>query len=118
MLPVSAFGAIHLAGYNLSLPTAAEQMLWRTNSVIMVVTLTIHCVSEAVGFWWTSYKVESLELWGHYKKQKPGCIIFIGMSIIYFISRLILLAEAVISLRDLPAAAYAEVSWTQFLPRL
>ncbi|KAI8630332.1 hypothetical protein F5Y19DRAFT_464163 [Xylariaceae sp. FL1651] len=118
VLPVSAFGAIHLAGYNLTLPTAAEQIIWRVNSIIMIVSLFLHCVSEAVGFWWTDYKVESLELWGHYKKQMPGCIIFVGMSMIYFTSRLLLLIEAIISLRDLPEAAYIEVSWTQYLPRL
>ncbi|KAI1272455.1 hypothetical protein F5Y07DRAFT_302241 [Xylaria sp. FL0933] len=118
VLPVSSFGAIHLAGYNLSLPTDAEQMLWRVNSIVMVVVLFIHCVSELVGFWFTDYKVGSLDIWGQYKKKMPGCLIFVSMSVIYFLSRLILLVESIISLRDLPAAAYREVSWTQYLPRL
>ncbi|KAI0146293.1 hypothetical protein GGR57DRAFT_479441 [Xylariaceae sp. FL1272] len=118
VLPVSAFGAIHLAGYTLVLPTAAEQLLWRVNSIVMVVTLFLHCVSELVGFWWTDYKVESLELWGQYKKNMPGSLIFVGMATLYAITRMICLIESIVSLRDLPETAYLEVSWTQFLPRL
>ncbi|KAI0096634.1 hypothetical protein GGR51DRAFT_543090 [Nemania sp. FL0031] len=118
LLPVAAFASIHLVGYNLSFPTAAEQMLWRINSIITVVTMSMHCLSDSVGFWWTGYKVESLELWGRYKTHMPGCLIFIGLSIIYFLSRMVLLTGAIISLRHLPAAAYKEVFWTQYLPRL
>ncbi|KAI0521982.1 hypothetical protein F5B22DRAFT_594916 [Xylaria bambusicola] len=118
VLPVSAFGTIHLSGYNLSLPTETEQMLWRINSIIMVVTLFIHCVSELIGCWCSDFQLQSLELWGEYKKKMPSCLIFYGLATIYFISRIILLVESVISLRDLPEAAYREVSWTQYLPRL
>ena len=107
-----------VSGYNLSLPTATEQLLWRVNSIIMVLTLFVHCQSELIGSWYTGFQFQSLELWGGYKKRMPTCFIFLGLGMIYFISRIIILVESVISLRDLPEAAYKEVSWTQYLPRI
>jgi hypothetical protein len=118
VLPVSTFIAIHLAGYNISLPSQTEQMIWRVNSIAMALSLHVHCVSEAVGCWLTDYQVESLELFGGYKKQLPGCLIFIGLAWVYSVSRILLLVEAVISLRSMPATAFVEVSWLQFLPRV
>ncbi|KAI0444896.1 hypothetical protein F4803DRAFT_510220 [Xylaria telfairii] len=118
VLPVSAFGAIHLSGYNLSLPTETEQLLWRVNSIVMVLTLFVHCQSELIGSWYARFQLQSLELWGGYKKKMPTCFIFLGLGTIYFISRIIILVESIISLRDLPEAAYQEVSWIQYLPRI
>ncbi|KAI1145150.1 hypothetical protein F4825DRAFT_467574 [Nemania diffusa] len=60
----------------------------------------------------------SLKLWGGYTKKMPTCFIFLSLRTIYFISRIIILVESVISLKDLPEAAYKEVNWTQYLPRI
>ncbi|ROV88636.1 hypothetical protein VMCG_10312 [Cytospora schulzeri] len=117
-VPVSAFVTIHLLAWNISLPTAAEQFLWRINCIIMSLALHVHCVSEAVGFWWTGYAVGSLDLWGGYKKRLPWSLVFIGLAAVYSASRLCMLIEGVISLRDLPETAFRETTWSQFLPRI
>ncbi|KAK3318090.1 hypothetical protein B0H66DRAFT_582013 [Apodospora peruviana] len=116
--PVACFSSIHLLGWNLALPTSTECTLWRVSVLIMEVSLSIHGVSEVVGFWRSGYKVGSMELWGEYKKRRSWSWIFIGLGLVNFLSRIFLLTEAVISLRALPEAAFLEVSWCQFLPRL
>lgn len=117
VFPVASFVTIHLLGWNLTMPTPAECALWRINGLIMTGSLYVHCVSEAVGFWWSGYQVGSMELWGGYKKRRPWSLIFIVLGSVNFLSRIFLLTEAVISLRNLPEAAFLEVSWSQFLPR-
>ncbi|KAI0020770.1 hypothetical protein F4780DRAFT_346669 [Xylariomycetidae sp. FL0641] len=117
VLPVSIFSGIHLAGYNLSLPTAAEQTLWRINGIVMVVSLFGTGVFEVVGFWWTGYKVGRMELLG-LKKKSLVCLIVLSLSPIFLLSRLIFFTEAVVSFRSLPADCYQEISWTQYLPHI
>lgn len=43
--------------------------------------------------------------------------IYIGLPI-YIVARIVLLAEALAALRNLPAEALLEVQWTSFLPHI
>ncbi|KAI0840347.1 hypothetical protein F5Y06DRAFT_285729 [Hypoxylon sp. FL0890] len=114
--PVCIFAAVHFCGWNLSFATRLEGLLWRINCVITWGSLTIYGVSEMVGFWRADYKVASLELFHSYKKRMPLSIIFHSLAGLYFMSRLCLVVEAIICLRDLPDEAFIQVEWTQWLP--
>ncbi|KAH9904330.1 hypothetical protein F4778DRAFT_732158 [Xylariomycetidae sp. FL2044] len=117
-IPVCIFSAIHFLGWNLDFPTDTELSLWRINCIIVWVSLGVYGVSEMVGFRRASYRVGSLELFDSYKKRMPGSMVFLALGFLYFASRLCLLVEAIISLRDLPESAFSDVSWTQFVPQL
>lgn len=84
----------------------------------MYASLVIYGTSEMLGFWLADYSVASLELFGSYKKKLPWSIVFHVLSALYFWSRFCLIAEAVISTRDLPKEAFLQAPWTQWLPRI
>jgi hypothetical protein len=48
----------------------------------------------------------------------PKLLIHGPFVIVYIIARAIVLAESVASLRALPRAVYADISWSNFLPHL
>ncbi|KAI0175859.1 hypothetical protein GGR52DRAFT_570839 [Hypoxylon sp. FL1284] len=116
--PVSIFASLHFCGWNLEFSTWAEGLLWRINCCVTWASLAIYGVSEMIGFWRSDYKLASLELFGSYKKRIPLSLIFHVLATLYFMSRLCLIVEAVISLRDLPDEAFMQVSWTQWIPRV
>ncbi|KAI8952077.1 hypothetical protein F4801DRAFT_541856 [Xylaria longipes] len=115
--PVCIFSAIHFLGWSIEFPSSAELIIWRANSIAIFGSLSIYGASEMIGFWQADYSVSSLEVLGSYKKHMPWCLVFLTLGTLYFLSRLILLIEAVISLRDLPERAFLDVSWLQFVPQ-
>ncbi|KAI1738167.1 hypothetical protein F4680DRAFT_426308 [Xylaria scruposa] len=115
--PVCIFAAIHFLGWSIEFPSYVELMLWRANSIAVFGSLSLYGASEMVGFWQAGYNVSSMELFGSYKKRMPWCLFFLVLGTLYFLSRLILLVEAVICLRDLPEIAFLDVSWLQFVPQ-
>lgn len=115
---VSVFATIHSCGWSLLFPTTVEGLVWRVNCAIMGTSLGVYGLSEVVGFWQARYTEASMDLFGGYKKRTPWCYVFLFLGAVYFASRLCLIVESVISLRDMPEAAYQQVPWLQFLPRL
>ncbi|KAK3365039.1 hypothetical protein B0T24DRAFT_598354 [Lasiosphaeria ovina] len=94
---------IHFCGWSLPFPTKAEAQIWQVNCIVMGGSLTVYGLSQMVGFWRTRYTESSMDLFGGYKKRTPW---------------LCLIVESVVSLRQMPAAAFQEVQWLQFLPKL
>ncbi|KAI8629832.1 hypothetical protein F5Y19DRAFT_464492 [Xylariaceae sp. FL1651] len=110
--PVCIFSAIHFLGWSIDFPTHAELILWRINSIVIFGSLVVYGVSEMVGFRRAQYNISSMELLGSYKKRLPWCLIFLILGTLYFVSRMVLLVEAVISLRDLPEIAFLDAMET------
>ncbi|KDR73289.1 hypothetical protein GALMADRAFT_72820 [Galerina marginata CBS 339.88] len=113
-LITALFGAIHCAGWNFPFPTYIESIIWRVSSAFLtgVAVVVVPGIFVAQRF----RPGESTSL-VHF--------IFVGMTSLvhamlplYALARLALLVGALISLRDLPPAALAEVEWTLSIPHI
>ena len=108
------FGAIHLASWNIKLPSNIEQWLWRTSAlycctVIYIVTL-VACLSSICKQMFSISKFTDAEI-DHY-------ILAFILGPLYVIMRLFMIVEVFLSLRALPRSAYEEVQWSSFLPHI
>ena len=101
------FGGIHCAGWFFNFPSNAEAMLWRVSSAVLtgiafILPLLYYLIMEA------STDVVRLVVY----------VIAVLAFIVYVASRLLLLAEAFISLRYLTLGMLALVEWTSFIPHI
>ena len=102
------FGGIHCAGWFFNFPSNDEAILWRVCSAILIgiaFLLPIHFIlliilSSLKSFHWLVIIISVLTL------------------LVYVVSRLLLLVEAVISLRHLTPGMLALVKWTSFIPHI
>jgi hypothetical protein len=99
------FGAIHIAAWNLSFPTAIEQTLWRTASIISTALLLIMYLPLLVNEYIIRVPVMLIKVWD---------IIFGGL---YVIARAFLLVEIFRTLFYLPEDAYV-TTWGVNVPHL
>ncbi|KAF8950663.1 hypothetical protein BDZ97DRAFT_1618016, partial [Flammula alnicola] len=111
------FGAIHCAGWNFLFPSHSELILWQVSSLVitavpfslaLVILLQLTFPSpsnfaERVLHTFSDFTIEYIV---------AACIP------LYVLARLALLAEAFVTLRDLPPGALAVVQWTSFLPHI
>ncbi|KIJ94277.1 hypothetical protein K443DRAFT_110726 [Laccaria amethystina LaAM-08-1] len=95
------FGSIHCAGWNFSFPSHAELIIWRVSSLIIVIVPCTFFLPPLVIRIKRPVEVDTM-LYG------------LGI-VIYVLARLILLVEALTSLRHLPPGAYTVVEWTALL---
>ena len=107
------FGAIHCIAWHFSFPTHAELSIWRISSVAMTVvpfyiplTLLLAGWLEDMGF----------EIGGTIGSISALSIFPAG--ILYILARVLTLALAFTSLRDLPHGAFDTVHWTTFIPHV
>ncbi|KAF9480163.1 hypothetical protein BDN70DRAFT_640834 [Pholiota conissans] len=112
------FGGIHCAGWGFLFPTHAEQVIWQVTSVIVTgvpVFMVISVISQTIYFQTETFCLERfLE---DLKDVSITIAIYFGLPL-YIIARLVLLGEALVALRSLPAGAFLEVQWTSFLPHV
>ena len=111
-----AYGAIYVAGWNLSFPTRAEQIAWR------IFTVTVF--SLVMAYW-----VVDVGVWLHHKRKRSREIqkaaippvwvaLCVVLGMIYVTIRMYILIEPLVCLRSLPAAAYKTVEWPSFIAHL
>lgn len=105
-----SYGALHCAAWNFSFPTTTERTLWRVCSVITTFALPVGLGTVA----WTKIKYPNLT---HKARYLVRCVSWASTAL-YVISRSFLLFESLFGLRSLPAAAYEDVQWTNFLPHV
>jgi len=112
------YAALHVAAWDIPLPTATEQLLWRIASVILVV-----CVI----FWF--FMDHFQEYLAHRRTKKgmapegtvvpwwriPASLI---LTIVYSICRLYVIVESFTALRLMPASAYTQVDWGKWIPHI
>ena len=102
------FGGIHCAGWFFDFPSSDEAMLWRVSSavltgspvLILILTFLLLCIFDEPQMSYFGFPVLAIVLQA------------------YVVSRLFLLVEAFISLRDLTPGMLAIVKWTSFIPHI
>ena len=105
------FGAIHVASWNVRLPSDVELWMWRASSIYCLIAGVIAVISlEAVNIddlYLSSQRVETF-IFG----------LFLLYSTVYIIVRIFMIVEVFISLRALPPSAFESVQWSSFIPHV
>ena len=102
------FAALHLATWNISLPTRTELWAWRAS--------TIYCASFPL--------MMSLHTWMFERPIDDSMedilsfCIFVVVSVLMIVTRTYMIVEIFISLRVLPSSAYDSVHWSSFVPHI
>lgn len=113
------YGAIHAAAWNDHFPSEAEMWLWRASAsyiafcggLWVVLNFTVTRIPRLNRFWdhWMDGEKTGLESFG------LGLVVFVcGFSL--FLARIYVVVEAFVSIRELPAKAYATPEWTNVFP--
>jgi hypothetical protein len=115
------FGAIHAVAWHDYFPSEVEAWLWRSSAIYvtfsglvwLLVNMTARLSTKVDALW---DRVLALE-------ERPIVIGFFRVlctfcGVLYIFARLFLVAEAFISVRKLPIAAYDTPNWTQLIPHL
>jgi hypothetical protein len=101
------FGGIHCIGWFFIFPSRDEATLWRVSSVVLTgIALLLPLLAFLLKIsndQWESFFLVPL---------------YIITLLVYVVSRLILLVEALISLRHLTPGMLALVKWTSFIPHI
>jgi hypothetical protein len=106
-----AFGVIHCSAWSFDFHTHTEQLLWRASSLVIVT------VPIAMSFISPTLVIPKSD-------DTPGIFLvailsYLGLTVgvmVYIIARLLLLALACSSLRNLPPDSLRVVSWTSIIP--
>jgi hypothetical protein len=101
VLAATVFGGIHCIGWSFDFPSHTEQLLWRISSISIT--------GIPLGF------VIIVTILGRFK-HLSGILVFL-LTLLYILSRLLLLAVALTALRSgsIPSSAFQTVEWTTFL---
>lgn len=114
------FGGVHCLAWHFSFPSQADQILWRVASLGIVST----CAMSFVGTWILDLvndlrrKYEAIRRIPRSFLLSLIIILMLISSVVYFISRLVLLVLAVTSLRSLPSSAFDTVNWVEIVPHI
>jgi hypothetical protein len=109
-----SYASVYLAGWNLSYPSALEQLLWHiSTSLVTAMVLAFFILDIGMAAWYAVVRKKDAPAVG---ATRVGICILIA--ICYIIARAYLLVEAFVSLRSVPASSYETVHWTKFIPHL
>ena len=107
------FGGIHCIGWFFNFPSSAEAMLWRVSSAVLT---GIAFLLPIIFF--TFVGIILLGLNDSHRRRYFVYAFFTIILVAYVVSRLLLLVEALISLRHLTSGMLALVKWTSFIPHI
>jgi hypothetical protein len=106
------FGGIHCVGWFFNFPSSDEAILWRVSSAV----LTGIAFLFPLFFFFVRIFFKNSNSINH--RGRYSITVFSIVLQVYVMSRLLLLAEAFISLRHLTPGMLALVKWTTFIPHI
>lgn len=114
-----AYGGMHIAAWNAYFPTRVEAWMWRSSSIYITASgfiwLTINFLAHQFRFI-DAYWDKVLALRAHRSSYLILCSLCSICGVAYVFSRIFLVIEAFISIRQLQIAAYRTPYWTQLIP--
>ena len=118
------FGAIHVAGWNLSFPTSIDQELWRISSILMTCLLPIACFPVLTLLYVAAKHHSIVDFIDEHTVHTPYsylALIIKGwgfiFGILYIAARLILLVETFRTLAFLPPDTFVS-TWVSNIPNV
>lgn len=125
MVPSLIHCSIHLAGWNHQFPTKTEQTLWRIAVIVLTAMSSISVGAVRIlGIRGFKGRYNLLWVWvnGNADPRETGLgLVDIALSMSTFmliLARFYLIVEVIISLRKLPAEAYFDVDWVNWIPHV
>ncbi|MCJ1251867.1 hypothetical protein MMC30_009105 [Trapelia coarctata] len=121
------YTSIHLAAWNFEFPSTTEQILWRVSSLVLLGLLIVYLLGVAFGTIFAKRLAEGLfhnneatTLMGVVELLPRWAAVLIHGPVIaiYIVVRGYIIVEGLVNLRALPAAAYASVNWSNFIPHI
>ena len=101
------FGAIHVASWNIELPSNTELWMWRVSS--------IYCLAVGIAVtMMTPLVADDLKSW---VEQALSYLLSVLLAV-YVIVRIYMIVEVFLSLRALPRSAFESVQWSSLLPHV
>ncbi|KAF9035596.1 hypothetical protein BJ165DRAFT_1615453 [Panaeolus papilionaceus] len=98
-----AFGAVHFIAWNFHFPTATQMWLWRSSSIALTVSPILMLGSVIMA-----------DIIGN---ETVVCVVmFLLLTILYTISRIILIILPLIAFRDPAPGVFVNINWTSLLP--
>ncbi|KAF8541102.1 hypothetical protein BDD12DRAFT_830621 [Trichophaea hybrida] len=97
MLLSVLYGGVHTLAWKIAFPTELEQVLWRVFCILTI-------AGSPLAYVMTDAAAEI------------GTFAAVIMSLLFVASRVVITVESFISIRKVPAGAYATVDWTQAIP--
>lgn len=117
--------AIHCAGWDFKFPTSLELFLWRISSVTLLVVMAIGGIVPVLSTRpWFDFSFNLLWIWVRDARRKTWIRQWAFASlvnlayVVYILARLVIFAELFTVFRNLPQAAYQDVSWSAFWPHV
>ncbi|KAF8648135.1 hypothetical protein AX16_006385 [Volvariella volvacea WC 439] len=109
------FGGIHLIGWNFPFLTPTELWIWRVSSVTLTAIPTFVMLSWLFKdvTWWSAPDSEDTAVYRFFWQ-----LVILGGSPAYIAARFAIITLACFQLRDLPASAYVELRWTEYMPHI
>lgn len=105
------FGAIHVASWNITLPSELELWMWRASTVFCTATPLYF-----VGLLLVMVVLESLFFENKFHNAE-GIVTYTTL-FIYAVVRLYMIVEVFVSMRVLPRSAYDSVTWSSAVPHI
>lgn len=122
-----AYFGIHLAGWNFTFPTRAEQILWHVSSLTLFGLLIFYLFAVAFG----TVMAARLARWLFNNRDATtilgvasllprwlAVLIHSPIFVIYGLARGYIIVEGFFALRALPLSAFDSVNWSNFVPHL
>lgn len=109
-----SFGAVYVAGWNISFPTHIELIIWRIcTAMLFFLVIAFWSVDVGVALHQRKKKVAGIRKVALPPVQMAFCAVIV---VVYVTIRIYLLIEPIVCLRSLPAVAFTTVNWSSFFP--
>ena len=127
LIPSILHSTIHLVGWNHEFPTRAEQIIWRGSVIVLIV---MSCLSVGIvrilGLVKYQGRYNLVWVWVNAgAKESPSSglprvwdALLTVSALLLFLARCFLITIGLISLRQLPAATFVDISWTDYIPHI